>query len=1048
MAQRATVLVGKAAPAPKRAGRSTRAPAEVSQAPQAIAVDLRKLLAPYKKRGRLTLRAERMPPLARFSAGRNNGDNTWSFTLDELEDLEFLPAPGFDEAVTLAIRIIAHDSVDASTVAVIDYEISPDGATAAAEPGDTASNVTMEQLRRLRDEMAEMARRLAERDADLEDAAAETKDAEARLERARKLWQAETDAKLQAAQKDAAEELARRASEWQRQSDARLASAEERANARSADAQAAEEARAATDKLGRDLETMRKALAAREAELAQLRENVAGADAATGNAVRKAIATAETLWKAGEAARLAAAQAQWREQTEQALAEARASAKKSSKTERGETVRLHGELAVLRTQLAEREGQVTQLRASVSAAKAESESATDSALARAKELWKAEEAARLAAAEERWREQSERALIQAQSAATSGDTVRMREELAGVRRQLDERTAELQQMQSALVQSRAQQEDALKAALARAAESWKAEEAARLVAAQAQWTERSARAVADTQKSADELRSERDRERSEAETLRQYLAKRDAEIEQLRATLASAEPKAEQAVRAALLKAEDVWKAGEALRMATAEARWREQADRAIAEALSSAKKTDSQTRGELDRLNGELASLRHTLGERDAEVAQLRASLAEAGPKAEEAARAALAKAEEGWKAAEAVRLAEAQAAWRAQSEQALGEAHAAAQQSLGEERGERARLDAALSDLRKQLGERDGEIAQLKTAFTQARAEHERGLADAEQAWKAGEAVRLAAAETQWQDKAAALKAELEAERERIKADAAANSANLSAQHAGALQGLRGEIADLREMLNARERELAEARKAATAAEKRAAGDIDTARANAERETRERFQARLAEATARYEAAESALVEMRMRTGNHTTEDAARLLDEISTLRTVLANRETELAQFRHREEHEPPEPEQISLVHEYRGLIMSALVAASVAMGAVLLFPQLVPLLPYGWQVKYYEMNGQIQNEDTPAPAVTPKAAAPAPLPKAVVARGVNLRAEASTRSNVISTLAAGTDVRILETQGGWTHVRVADGADKAHEGWVFSTFLKAK
>lgn len=1050
MAQRATVLVEKAVLAPKRAGRASRTAVDASAKPLSVAVDFRRLVSPYKKRGRLTLRVESMPSHARFSAGRNNGDDSWSFTLDELEDLEFLSTPGFEEPVTLAIRIIAHESSSATTVALLDYEISPDGAGSATEIADGASNVTaMEQLRRLRDEMAEMARQLSERDSGLAGAGAEAKDAQAKLDRARKAWQAEMDARVAAAQNEAEAEIARKEEAWRKDLDARLAAAEERASAQTAEARTrtlreTEEARAKTDRLASDLEAMRRALAGREAELTQLRTNMQGAESATHNAVRKAIATAETLWKAGEAARLAAAEAQWREQYEQALAQASA-AKKNSKAERGESVRLHGELAVLRTQLADRDAAMARLRANVTNAQANSESAVDSALSRAKELWKTEEAARFAAAEERWREQTERALIQAQAAAknreTPAETARLGEELAKIRKELGERSTELAQMQSALMQSRAQQDSAVKAALSKAEENWKTAEAARLSATQAQWQEQSARTLAEARSSTDEHRGELERQRKEADELRQYLAKRDAEIEQLRATLTSSEPKAEQAVRQALLKAEEVWKANETLRLTTAETRWHQESERALAEALNAAKQTHGETRGELERLNGEIASLRNMLAGRDVETAQLRASLAEAEPKAQEAVRQALAQAEEGWKLAEAARLAAAEVQWRAQSDQALAQARDASEKAIG---GERERQSGELSGLRQQIAERDGEIAQLKSAVAQTAND----LKDAQETWKAGETARLSAAEAQWLEKSVALKAEHLAEDARAKAEAEANRASLSSQHAAALQGLRGEIANLREMLTARDGELAQARNVIAEIETRAAHDIDSARAATEREARERFQARLAEATARYEAAESALVEMRLRTGNHTNEDSARLLDEIATLRTVLANRETELAQFRHADNEEArPELEPIHIVQQFRGLIIVGLIAASVLMCGVLLWPQIVSVLPYDWQLKIYEMNGQVTTDNAPAPA-KPQAAAPAALPQAIVLRGVNLRADASTKSSVILTLVPGADVTELETRGSWTHVRVMDAKQKPREGWVFNTYLKAK
>src|SRR5258707_14966607 len=67
--------------------------ADIIRAPvvqKTIPLDLAALLAPYKRHGRLTLRVERMPQRAKLSAGRNNGDGSWSLASDELEDLNYL----------------------------------------------------------------------------------------------------------------------------------------------------------------------------------------------------------------------------------------------------------------------------------------------------------------------------------------------------------------------------------------------------------------------------------------------------------------------------------------------------------------------------------------------------------------------------------------------------------------------------------------------------------------------------------------------------------------------------------------------------------------------------------------------------------------------------------------------------------------------------------------------------------------------------------------------------------------------------------------------
>src|ERR1700712_924563 len=107
MARRATGIAK--APAPTKAGRladSTRALAGTPSPLRAIPVTLAPLLLPYKKFGRLSIRIERLPQLARLSAGRNNGDCSWSLTLDELEDLAYMAPEGMEGTQTLAIRVI------------------------------------------------------------------------------------------------------------------------------------------------------------------------------------------------------------------------------------------------------------------------------------------------------------------------------------------------------------------------------------------------------------------------------------------------------------------------------------------------------------------------------------------------------------------------------------------------------------------------------------------------------------------------------------------------------------------------------------------------------------------------------------------------------------------------------------------------------------------------------------------------------------------------------------------------------------------------------
>src|SRR5689334_7176939 len=107
MAQRGTASSKKAdANAPAFASVSA---ADIIRAPvtqKTIPLDFASLIAPFKKQGRLTLRVERVPQRAKLSAGRNNGDGTWSLASDELEDLNYLVPSNLSGGHELSLRIM------------------------------------------------------------------------------------------------------------------------------------------------------------------------------------------------------------------------------------------------------------------------------------------------------------------------------------------------------------------------------------------------------------------------------------------------------------------------------------------------------------------------------------------------------------------------------------------------------------------------------------------------------------------------------------------------------------------------------------------------------------------------------------------------------------------------------------------------------------------------------------------------------------------------------------------------------------------------------
>lgn len=145
-----------------------------------IPLNLKPIIAPYRDRGRFTIRLELLPQLARLSAGINNGDRTWSLALDELEDLAYF-VPAGAGAHRLGIRLIMKDDDGAHTLALIDLDVDAD-ADAAGDKRDGAAVIALAQDKALQSELAQLRAALAERDAELAERDAELAHRNARLE--------------------------------------------------------------------------------------------------------------------------------------------------------------------------------------------------------------------------------------------------------------------------------------------------------------------------------------------------------------------------------------------------------------------------------------------------------------------------------------------------------------------------------------------------------------------------------------------------------------------------------------------------------------------------------------------------------------------------------------------------------------------------------------------------------------------------------------------------------------------------------------------------
>jgi len=136
MALRGTGYAKRAAgTAATQAGGSARALSEAETATRTVPLDLSALVSPYRGHGRISLRVERLPHRTRLSRGQNNGDRSWSLSLDDLDGLNYLAPQDLRGTQTLSIRVVSLDGGDGATVAVLEHSIPPgDGTAPAASP--------------------------------------------------------------------------------------------------------------------------------------------------------------------------------------------------------------------------------------------------------------------------------------------------------------------------------------------------------------------------------------------------------------------------------------------------------------------------------------------------------------------------------------------------------------------------------------------------------------------------------------------------------------------------------------------------------------------------------------------------------------------------------------------------------------------------------------------------------------------------------------------------------------------------------------------------
>lgn len=625
---------------------------------QLIPLKIAPLLAPYRGRGRLSLRIESVPQRARFSAGRNNGDNSWSLATDELEDLQYLPPAGALETHVLSIRILSADAAgEVTTVAVVDY---PVGADAAPEPPAelTAAIVQREskteshhdaKLSRLEAELERVRAVLTAHENVLSateqrvaraapEVSAQTMERE--LTKARAAWDAQHDRHLAEAAAATAADLERRRDTWQAEMDARLAQSEE--------------------------------LARRE--LAEARERWR-------QEMQSTLSKAERAWKADESTRLAAAEAEWRKQA--GAASARASQEEVAARERAEAEvqRLREKLSEALATVADREATLATTQLESGRVREIALKERDVALKAAQKNWHAEEAKRIAQAEASWREESEQihadlsarcaraeaSLAEALAAGRSGnaqaqveaenarnraerDLSEMRVQFMALKKTLVESESEMVHLREAMESARERSELEMDGVLERAQAAWRSEAAARLAAAKAKWSQESAQSLAAAHAEAESLRDSHAAElrqlQQQLERAQARLVERDTEMARMGSETQEAQERLQLEVRAQLVSAQRAWKAEEAARLSAAKAEWQKSHASALAEATTRyqaaetalarqrAKTEDELRRGEnvnedSEHLREQIVLLQAALARCERELAHLRSGAA-----------------------------------------------------------------------------------------------------------------------------------------------------------------------------------------------------------------------------------------------------------------------------------------------------------------------------------------------------------------------------------------------------------------------------------
>lgn len=1107
MAQRVSGYAKKP-PAPRgnRVGGAKAALAEAVEL-RALAFDLGPAVAPYKKKGRLSIRVERLPHQARLSQGRNNGDRSFSLTLDELEDLEYLFPESLESVHTLAVRIISLDDGDGSTLAVLDVPVSPADNRIGLQPKKVSRNngasiidlADSAELLHLRDELAKARATLQSLEIRHgEERKAAQKLADAALAQDRAVRQAEEDERFaaleqrverrlldaraaweQEAQAEQDAVLAAAEAEWKAEEAVRIRDAEEKwraeaartleAAAKAAKSAHAKDAQAALVPLQQQLAAVQEQLAARDTALKDALAAKAGADAEAAR-VKQALQDAERA-RADLEKKIAhqhsankAAEKEAKQAVESALAKAEAETNAIREDAAAEVRRLQAELAAAQKAIVE--------------AQADGRRKAEAERTKAEAVWKAAETAwREAAAREA--QGAAKAAIEAEQKKAAVEAERLQAELVAAKSAAAEALVQSQAQAAAALadaqatwqrESDAKREAALaswKAEAEKAKKAWQEAADAQLAAAKEEWQAEADQRLAEVQAHATRAEAAIAKIRGDAQTAR---SQGDGEMRRLREDLAKAQ---------ALLSVRDRELADAVARVGDAEAALAQAQDAALAGSAVVEVAQDEHLHEELRRVQKDLA----------AQTTLLTAALA----RAEQAERAHAA-AETERAAAQILSTAhgELQRKLAQREEMLAGHAQALADAIARAEKAEAALLEAGKHA---RTAEDDRATQELARAAAISRAERaEAALVDAQNRAEAAAQDRAGrdAAEAASQARITSLEAAL-AEREIALMEANARAEEAAENYAQAqlraqsgqsdseLRRLRRDLSTAQAALAQRERELEEARLFTEQAHERWQRKTDAALAKAEKAWHSAEAARLSAARAEWREESRRLWE------NATAQQATPAPAPDDPVYTDQSASSPAHAAFR-------PEGAQalardVSLIEaqdaagdaldRLRQSALDILVARNaddgrdgpvpstpaIASRSAIAEPETemprskVPVLWVGGiagaallVAMLFFLFAPARPAPQPAPpanaAVAVEASAPASLPAkemATLLKAANLRAAPSADGKLLTTLRPGVRAEVLAREGQWVKIDVAD-QNPAVTGWVFSTLLQ--